>query len=702
MAELTVTGIGKPMGKQVGSKFETTMKDSTWKLDPSKDASKDLPLDPSKYTVVDLKGISCASLEADETFNTLKRELDLFNNHVRKCAATDTELPSYGWKHTLYIGLKNLMCEIAVTEDKPLQQKFLGRVNTWFYDELIRKEGPLPPREEKKPKQIAPKGIDDSMLTGREAILNNQYLMQTNPDLLLPSEYRAATLKDYEEGARTKHSILEPPYERLNEFERKFPNSILKPQSREGRPKTQGKSTSFAEANMKTSPPKIDPAKQGTPLPVDPNAPSPIPIVQEAGGEGGEGGEGGDDEGGDGGGEDGDGPVGQGEAGEGAPKVVKPPTVQLRKLFANDDITSKKNDIRDQRIPMEYRSNYAYYTPTGNIEELALEQRWRDGQNKKLMDKREQEELTAVMKEWSFAKSRIEEESVRKNESMTYGSRFETRAFKPRVLSAITTGSAQVYSPIKNTRKLTSSQGKKRESDGEEQAVVNDGERERQELEQVLDYESDEEFHETPSQYLNISKMDPKSIFYEDKMRPKTSGHLPRLVDYSNVVPVGMATGEIIPGKENKLIENEMSRLKIERLRKMHANILNHSKAQTVGGAQTDNSLLIDKSQRGPSLSVYDSGIKASSYRPFSAIYQKVNDISIRTDQLNEVEEVKKKLAKFRINVPMRTLATSLLVPDKIPVGQLKPLPEPGLGLLKNPFYKEKKGKKKKKKKKKK
>ena len=55
--------------------------------------------------------------------------------------------------------------------------------------------------------------------------------------------------------------------------------------------------------------------------------------------------------------------------------------------------------------------------------------------------------------------------------------------------------------------------------------------------------------------------------------------------------------------------------------------------------------------------------------------------------------------ASFKMNIPMKVLANSLLSPSKIPKDKLKPLPDPGGTLLKNPFYvppktKKKKGKK--------
>ena len=42
----------------------------------------------------------------------------------------------------------------------------------------------------------------------------------------------------------------------------------------------------------------------------------------------------------------------------------------------------------------------------------------------------------SVMQQWSYVKGRLDEEINRRNEAMTFGSRFEARAFNPRTQSA--------------------------------------------------------------------------------------------------------------------------------------------------------------------------------------------------------------------------------------------------------------------------
>jgi len=66
---------------------------------------------------------------------------------------------------------------------------------------------------------------------------------------------------------------------------------------------------------------------------------------------------------------------------------------------------------------------------------------------------------------------------------------------------------------------------------------------------------------------------------------------------------------------------------------------------------------------------------------------------------MEEIDDVKKKLAKFKIKVPVKTLQTSIMLPEIKPEEKKAPLPNYGCGLMVNPFFKEKKKKGKKKKK---
>jgi len=52
----------------------------------------------------------------------------------------------------------------------------------------------------------------------------------------------------------------------------------------------------------------------------------------------------------------------------------------------------------------------------------------------------------------------------------------------------------------------------------------------------MLDYESDEEFTDTQAKYLDLTNIDMRAIFQDDKLRHR--GKLPKLRDYTYFEPV--------------------------------------------------------------------------------------------------------------------------------------------------------------------
>ena len=58
----------------------------------------------------------------------------------------------------------------------------------------------------------------------------------------------------------------------------------------------------------------------------------------------------------------------------------------------------------------EGRSNYFHYYPTDSITEQKLETVWFEAQNRKLAEKRRDEETNAILHEWAEARGRMEAE----------------------------------------------------------------------------------------------------------------------------------------------------------------------------------------------------------------------------------------------------------------------------------------------------
>ena len=83
--------------------------------------------------------------------------------------------------------------------------------------------------------------------------------------------------------------------------------------------------------------------------------------------------------------------------------------------------------------------------------------------------------------------------------------------------------------------------------------------------------------------------------------------------------------------------------------------------------------------------------------RVFSSIFDRNSQAYIRSEQINEVENIKERMATYKINIPTKQLMESTVIPEYIYGDKLNNLPKVGMGLLTNPLFAV--GKKKKKKK---
>ena len=77
-----------------------------------------------------------------------------------------------------------------------------------------------------------------------------------------------------------------------------------------------------------------------------------------------------------------------------------------------------------QQNRFEGRSNYFNYYPTDSHVEQRLETVWFEQQNKKLQEKRCNEETKATLNEWAHARGRMEAEFQRKKEHVNAASNF--------------------------------------------------------------------------------------------------------------------------------------------------------------------------------------------------------------------------------------------------------------------------------------
>lgn len=103
-------------------------------------------------------------------------------------------------------------------------------------------------------------------------------------------------------------------------------------------------------------------------------------------------------------------------------------------------------------------------------------------------------------------------------------------------------------------------------------------------------------------------------------------------------------------------------------------------------------------------MSMYSKNSKyTKAYRPLSAALaslpldkQRADELKVQnTIKYQEIEEIKLRLAKHNIDVPVRKLVNALMMPDPINIEDLTGIniPQPGFGILSDPFAKKKKKK---------
>ena len=194
-----------------------------------------------KYATINTNMLNTLLVSNHKDFQILRKELDQWNQDVRKALDQNTELENYSWKHTLYEGLRNFLIQASSTEDRVLRETFINKAKTWYNGKIDKKLGVGPAaatantslnsttvrkstRVNSDISRLSPiKGLGGGEHDG--SFLNASLLNDNMPNQeqsffgegiseILPSRYRAEVLRDYEEGRRSLHGSVEPPYER--------------------------------------------------------------------------------------------------------------------------------------------------------------------------------------------------------------------------------------------------------------------------------------------------------------------------------------------------------------------------------------------------------------------------------------------------------------------------------------------------------
>jgi len=234
--DIYVKGEGKGLAnKKSAPKVDNSIIDN----DRIIESLKQNALKKMKYTTLDTTALTSVILKDNEIFNGLKAEIERFNEEVRKALMEKRDIDHYNWRLNLYGGLRSLLKEIVAAESKELRTKLLDKAYKWFYDKLVKKDGEkaLPQRPDSTAKTrpitagtrpiTAGTNLSFQNTTNISNIQKNESMYDAveSPSKsiadhklehreMLPSEFRAEILRDYELGARSKHTDIEPPYER--------------------------------------------------------------------------------------------------------------------------------------------------------------------------------------------------------------------------------------------------------------------------------------------------------------------------------------------------------------------------------------------------------------------------------------------------------------------------------------------------------
>lgn len=343
-----------------------------------------------------------------------------------------------------------------------------------------------------------------------------------------------------------------------------------------------------------------------------------------------------------------------------------------RKVFTEDRKVGMVYLQTDQLVPIEKRSNYVYHQPKGDTTELDLERRYREYLHKRLMVKREQEEMVTMMDEWAHAKSRIDEDISRRNESMRYTSRFERRGWS---LDASRSGvKAGVYRPDNSQLHPHGLRGVLPGAVHQEERVLG---RNRVDLSKI---ETPQEIDTTRESIMNQVRV---VIYKEERKEAGEVQHQPKLINYSTGRVLNSLDGEERRGRTVS-VEREAGKKRIARIRELHGSVISATDSIQVEQNEEDRRVL--------SMSIYDPMHNLQTgYRRLSETLSRFDNARLVNQSINEIDAIKRKAAQNEIPIQMKALTSSLLIPTPVSRTKLRPLPQPGGALMANPFIKEKK-----------
>ena len=362
--------------------------------------------------------------------------------------------------------------------------------------------------------------------------------------------------------------------------------------------------------------------------------------------------------------------------------VPPPPLIVQRKGGHEQDEDNKKF------LGIEGQSNFLYYKPR-DPEEQKVEKMWLAKKNKEIAEKRANEELEKVVTEWGFAKSRLNENVVRKHENVTFGNNFPVRnATRPN--TTVINGEKGIdYEKIYN--EASSDDGAEDEQQSPRKMQSTDSERKKKpdrKLPQIVDLRGSTV--NTTSNVLGQTSPPRTSPPPPPKPAPKTVGK-------PKTLP------KVIPRTQTAI--SEADKMRVDYIRKMYGHLIGEMK----DNMDTAANIFVNGPKGINSLSIYNKFVQ----RPYTAnnpsklsrdvpITHQGNREQFRVNQMKEINTIKEHLAREEVPCSMQALQRAILAPEDYPAFRMTAdnFLKPGSRLIINPFAKKKKKKKASKKKK--
>ena len=341
-----------------------------------------IPLDdPPQLFEVDMKSLSSLFLNSNPQFQTLLSAIMSWNQTAKQYNSNPPnflrkEHNKLGINNTIITQLVFLLNEIVITTDRKLQLKMLNSVFDWYYKEIGR-----------KPQQTAM--VSSSLI---ENI--------SRPHTSATSRINRAEASFETGGLRSEHANYDFPKVRLKDFSRRLPNNNDFSMSSTTALSYQKMTAFGGDSRPQTSP-------FGTVFNSNENFLG-RPRTTAGG-------------------------IRNEEGMNGSTINIggllsKYPTNKMnleeQNIALKREIRSSQDQRGSSKQMMGIRSNFINCFFDDNPAQIKLEEIWFKQRHKALAEKKEDEELVAIMKEWACNKGRVEEEMVRKGEGDKIGTEF--------------------------------------------------------------------------------------------------------------------------------------------------------------------------------------------------------------------------------------------------------------------------------------